>query len=142
MFPEATMKTALFTLMAASILISSPLPSSADTFRDQVIVSSDSSGVITIQGGENITSLVQFCPLEWKKGCPNNMVIRRKGSTFVLDSQGMEYHQNAFNFLDEEGRWLLIPNRGQVDVGENVRLDEENGYFVLEKLLKPGHGSE
>lgn len=133
------MKTALFTLIGACVPILSTFPSSAETFRAQVIVSADSSGVITIQGGENITSLVQFCPREWKKGCPNNMVISRKGSTFELDGWGVEYHQNAFNFRDDEGRWLLFPNRGQVDIGENVRIDEENGYFVLEKPIKPDH---
>ena len=106
------------------------MPSGAATFKAEVHVEADNAGVVTITKGDEIVRLIQFCPDEWVDGCDSNIIIEKKGNSFALNKDGLANHQNAFNFIDASGKWLLIPDRMRVTTGNNVKIEtiESKGH--------------
>jgi hypothetical protein len=105
----------------------------AETTKTKVVVRADEHALITIEQGEGIVRLVQFCPDAWKKGCGNNFVVKRSGNSFQLDKEALADHQTAFNFVFDTGNWLRIPDESNVTLPDNfLKIEEgENGaYFV------------
>lgn len=114
--------------VATAVLFTSGVAYAA-TFKAEVRVAANDAGVVTITGGEVIDKLVQYCPDEWVRGCANNITVKREGSSFELDREGLADHQVAFNFIDAKGKWLLIPNV-KVTCSANVTCETEKGYFT------------
>ena len=104
----------------------------AATFKTEVHVMANDAGVVTIVGGEEIVKLIQYCPDEWVDGCDSNIIIKRVNHSFVLDKEGLAHHQNAFNFRDSSGKWLLIPDKARVTAGANVKIETKSkkSYFI------------
>jgi hypothetical protein len=104
----------------------------AATFEEEVHVTADDAGVVTITGGEGIDKLVQYCPDELADSCDTNITIKREGNSFTLDKDGLAHHQTVFNFRDSSGKWLRIPNKAKVTCGANanVTCETEKGYFT------------
>lgn len=104
----------------------------AEPFRSEVFVEADNQGRISIKGGNEIVSLLQFCPEEWVDGCPNSLTIKRQRNIFELARTGLTEHQNAFNFKNAKGNWLMIPDRSRVYIGKNVNIKKGSigSYFV------------
>ena len=115
-------------VVAAAVLFASGVACAA-TFKSKVRVAANDAGVVTITGGEGIDKLVQYCPDEWDRGCANNITIKRDGSSFVLNKEGLADHQVVFNFLDSKEKWLRIPDE-EVTCGTNVTCETKKGYFT------------
>jgi len=98
----------------------------AETAKTKVVVRADAHAVVTIEQGAGIVRLVQFCPDTWKKGCGDNIVVKRVGDSFQLDKEALADHQTAFNFVFDTGKWLRIPD------GQNVTLPDENFLKIEE----------
>lgn len=122
-------KTCSISIVAVvAVLFASGL-SLAATFKAEVHVTADDAGVVTITGGEGIAKLVQYCPEERARGCDDNITIKREGSSFVLNKEGLSHHQTVFNFRDTSGKWLRIPHE-EVTCGANVTCEMGKGYFT------------
>jgi len=117
-------------------LLAGPLAVSysyAETTRAKVVVSANENALITIEQGDGILKLVQFCPDLLKKGCGENIIVKRNGNSFQLDKEAVGYHQKAFNLVFDTGKWLKIPDESHVTLAGNFLKIEpgENGdYFV------------
>ncbi len=100
----------------------------SSTLGEQVHIEADDNGVVTIEGGEGIIGLTQYCPEEWKFNCRSNIYLQREGNNFYLNKDALLHHQNAFNFRDSRGKWLHNPDSQEVTVGKNIHQVKD--YFI------------
>jgi hypothetical protein len=121
-------------VMVTSLIIISPVQ--AKTFKTTVKVEADNNGIVTIEGGDDIVTLIQYCPDNWKDECDVNIPITRTGNSFVLDKDGLAKHQTAFNFRNTSGQWLLIPNQ-YVGIDKEIKIEQgSNGaYFIYTGII-------
>jgi len=93
-------------------------------------VSSSGGGIVVVKavGSKGAWRMVQFCQDNLRAGCGNNVIVKpseisgdESTMKFKIDKEGTDNGQVAFNFIDADGKWLLIPDC-RVKTGNNIGL--------------------